>query len=247
MSALVLVVQHEADGPAGHVGRWLVDAGCELDVRRPYAGERLPTDLSAYGGMLVLGGAMGANDDAEHWWLAPTKELIRAAGRSGLPTLGICLGHQLVATALGGRSGRNRLGQQIGLLEVGFSAEAAADPLLAPVAGAGGDPRRGVQWNYDVVGPLPEGATVLARTPAGEAQAVRYGPAMWGVQLHPEVDETIVAAWVTDDERTEIAGRGLDADRILHEIAAARAELDATWRPLAEGFARLVHEHVGRG
>ena len=101
-----------------------------------------------------------------------------------------------------------------------------------------------MQWNYDVVDPLPTAPTVLAATPDGEVQVARFGPAMWGVQLHPEVDETIVGAWVTDDERTELADRGLDADAILTDIEAARAELDEAWQPLAEGFARLVHRRA---
>ncbi len=84
---------------------------------------------------------------------------------------------------------------------------------------------------------------MLAATADGEVQAARFGPAMWGVQLHPEVDETIVGAWVTDDERTALADRGLDAEAILAEIEAARPELDQAWRPFAEGFARLVHQH----
>ena len=239
----ILVVQHEADGPPGHVGRWLLEAGCVLDVRRPYAGETLPDELDGFDGLLVLGGAMGANDDDHHWWLAPTKELIRAAAAAGLPTWGICLGHQLAASALGGVSKRNPLGQQIGLLEVGWTAAAVDDPLLALVDRA---PLRGVQWNYDVVDPLPDGATVLAETPEGEVQAARFGPSVWGVQLHPEVDHTIVAAWVTDDERTALADRGLDADGILSEIDAARAELDEAWQPVAGGFAQLVHQHRDR-
>jgi GMP synthase (glutamine-hydrolysing) len=242
MTARVLVVQHEPDGPPGHVGRWLLEAGCLLDVRRPYADEALPDDLDGYDGLLVLGGAMGADDDDRHWWLTPTKGLVRGASEDGVPTLGICLGLQLVATALGGVSKRNPLGQQIGLLDVGFTSDAADDPLLGVVSSA---PRRGVQWNYDVVDPLPEGATVLAATPDGEVQAVRFGPTTWGVQMHPEVDETIVRAWVTDDERTALADRGLDADRILTEIEAARPELDEAWQPLAEGFARLAHQHAG--
>lgn len=211
-----------------------------LDIRRPYAGETLPDELDAFDGLLVLGGAMGANDDDHHWWLAPTKEMIRAAAATELPTWGICLGHQLAASALGGVSKRNPLGQQIGLLEVGWTAEAVDDPLLALVGRA---PLRGVQWNYDVVDPLPEGATVLAETPDGEVQAARFGPSVWGVQLHPEVDHTIVEAWMTDDERTALADRGLDADGILSDIEAARAELDEAWQPVAGGFARLVHQH----
>ncbi len=236
----VLVVQHEADDPPAVFGEWLVSAGCDLDVRHPYAGDELPADLSSYDGLLVMGGAMGANDDHQHWWLAPTKDLIRVADGAALPTLGICLGHQLAAAALGGASGRNPNGQQIGLIDVGFTEEAATDPLLSGLTDAA---RRGVQWNYDVVD-LPEGATVLAATPSGEVQAARYGPATWGVQLHPEVDHKIVGLWVTDDERTELADRGLDADGILTEIEAARDELDDAWQPLAEAFARLVREHA---
>lgn len=242
--ARVLVIQHEADGPPAHVGRWLLEAGCTLDVRRPYAGDALPHDLDGYDGLLVLGGAMGANDDDHHWWLTPTKDLVRSAAAVEVPTLGICLGHQLVATALGGVAKRNPRGQQVGLLDVGWTAEATGDPLLALVSTA---PRRGVQWNDDIVDPLPEGATVLAETPEGEVQAARFGPAMWGVQLHPEVDETIVGAWVTDDERTALSGRGLDAEAIFAEIAAARAELDETWQPFAEAFARVVHQHATHG
>jgi GMP synthase (glutamine-hydrolysing) len=183
---------------------------------------------------------MGANDDDHHWWLTPTKDLIRAAHASGLPTWGICLGHQLAAAALGGVAKRNPQGQQIGLLEVGWTEEAADDLLLALVETL---PRRGVQWNYDVVDALPDGATLLAATPGGEVQAARYGPSVWGVQLHPEVDHAIVASWVTDEERTALADRGLDAEGILADIDAARAELDTAWRPVVEGFARQVHRH----
>lgn len=236
----ILTVQHEADGPPGHVGRWLAGAGCVLDVRRPYAGEPLPEDLDGYDGLLVLGGAMGANDDDHHWWLAPTKDLIRAATAAEVPTWGICLGHQLAAAALGGVAKRNPRGQQLGLLEVGWTAAAAEDPLLGMVRTP---PRRGVHWNDDVVDPLPEGATLLAETAAGEVQAARFAPSVWGVQPHPEVDHAIVAVWMTDEDRTAIAGRGLDAAGVLADIDEARAELDLAWQPVAEGFARLVHQH----
>ena len=97
----VLVVQHQDDCPPALVGEWLVEAGCVLDVRRPYAGDPLPTDLGAHDALLVLGGSMGANDDGDHAWLAPTKDLVRDAVERRTPTLGICLGHQLIARAVG--------------------------------------------------------------------------------------------------------------------------------------------------
>ena len=235
---VVLVVEHDSECPPALVGTWLAEAGCDLDVRRPYAGGDLP-GLAAYDGLLVLGGPMGANDDDRHPWLGPVKDLVRQARGSGLPTLGICLGHQLVAVALGGTVGPNPQGQQVGLLEVGWTAAAAGDPLLGPLA----PPRRGVQWNDDVVTALPPDATLLAATGRGEVQAARFAPRVWGVQLHPEVDVPVLVPWAESD-RGSHETRGIDTDAVLGEIDAARAELDAAWRPLATRFAALVAEHA---
>lgn len=236
----ILVVQHEDDCPPALVGGWLTDAGCTLDVRRPYAGDPLPESLAGHDGLLVLGGPMGADDDATHAWLAPTKALAREAVADGVPTLGICLGHQLVASALGGTVARNPAGQQLGLLEVGWTAEAATDVLLRPLAEAPAA-ARGVHWNDDVVTVLPPGAVLLATAPAGEVQAVRFAPRAWGVQLHPEVDRAILAPWAHDDAGSHEAA-GIDQETLLREVEEARAELDTTWRPLATGFARVVRE-----
>ena len=239
-SPVVLVVEHDAECPPALFGDWLVESGCALDVRRPHAGDALPM-LASYDGLLVLGGPMGADDDATHAWLGPVKTLVREARGSGLPTLGICLGHQLIASALGGRVERNPRGQQVGLLGIGWTAAAEGDPLMGPLA----TPRRGVQWNDDVVTALPDGATLLAETPYGEVQAVRYAPAMWGVQLHPEVDADVLKPWAEED-RGSHETRGIDTDALLQEIDAARAELDEAWRPLAGGFAARVEADRAR-
>jgi GMP synthase (glutamine-hydrolysing) len=222
------------------MGLWLEEAGCALDVRRPYGGEDLP-DLAAYEGLMVLGGPMGADDDAKHTWLGPVKELVREARGNGLPTLGICLGHQLIASALGGRVERNPRGQQVGLLDVGWTDAARQDDLMGPLA----SPRRGVQWNDDIVSALPGDATLLAETAYGEVQAARYAPAMWGVQLHPEVDAAVLRPWA-DEDRGSHETRGIDTDALLSEIDAARAELDTAWRPLAESFASRVRPGTAR-
>lgn len=205
-----------------------------LEICRPYAGDPLP-DLASYDALVVLGGTMGANDDAEHAWLTPLKGMVRDAAARGLPTLGACLGHQLAAVALGGSVARNQRGQQLGLLEVGWSAAASADALVGGFA----TPRRGIQWNNDVVTQLPAGATLLASTPAGEIQVARFAPTVWGVQLHPEADDAVVRAWA-DGDRAEHLERGIDQAGLIREIAAARTELDAAWRPLAQRFAELA-------
>ena len=236
----VLVVEHEADCPPALFGGWLAESGCRLEISRPYAGDPLPR-LDGYDGLLILGGPMGAADDAEHAWLGPVKEQVREAVRTGLPTLGICLGHQLIAVALGGEIGVNDLGQQLGVLDVGWTSDAAADPLIGSLA----TPRRGVQWNNDVVTALPDGATVLAATPRQEIQAVRYAPTVWGVQLHPEVDRQILDPWAASDRGSHDA-LGIDQEALLRDVEDARAELDAAWRPLAGAFAAQVTAYAER-
>ena len=225
----ILVVQHEDDCPPARLGVWLADAGCELDVRRPYAGDALPADLAGHDALVVLGGEMGANDDALHPWLGPTKELARMAVRDGVPTLGVCLGHQLIAAALGGTVGRNPRGRQIGVLGIGWTDEAATDPLLAGLA----TPRRAIQWNQDLVLDPPPGAVLLATTALGEVQAMRFGSTVWGVQWHPEATLEMVRRWTADapDPRNE---DGLAA------VRDARTELELSWRDLGKAFAATV-------
>ena len=219
----LLVVQHEDECPPGMLGRWWSDDGSRLDVRRPYAGDALPADLTGHDALVVLGGHMGAEDDATHPWLTPTKQLFRTAAGGGVPALGVCLGHQVAASALGGRVTRNPAGSQTGLLRVGWEEAAARDALVGDLA----TPRRGVHWNDDVVVELPAGAVRLATAPGGEVQAARLAPSVWGVQWHPEADVDVVAGWP-------------GTTRALDEVRTAGPELVASWRPLAAAFLALV-------
>ena len=87
VSPRILVVEHEESCPPHLVGAWLAEAGCTLEVCRPYAGDALPA-LTSYDGVLVLGGEMGANDDEAVAWLGPLKAGIRDAVDAGTPLLG---------------------------------------------------------------------------------------------------------------------------------------------------------------
>ena len=229
----VVAVEHESACPPAHLGTWLADAGAEVEVCRPWAGDELPA-ASSFDALVVLGGSMGANDDELHHWIGPVKQLIRDSVAAGTPVLGICLGHQLVAAALGGTAERNPLGQQVGLYDVGWRPEADQDDLVSGLL-----PARGIQWNIDVVTALPDGAVTLAATPEGEVQVARFAPWVWGVQLHPEADEPIVRSWAAGD-RDDHLELGIDQDAALAEIDAARRELEEAWRPLAVRLVALV-------
>lgn len=235
----VLVVEHHAGCPPALLGDWLEEAGARLDVRRPADGDALPASLAGHEALLVLGGPQDADDDA-HAWFPPTRALIRDGAARRRPVLGVCLGHQLAALALAGRTGRNPAGQQVGLVPVGWTSEAPADPLLGALAHG---PARGVHWNDDVVLEVPAGAAVLARAPGGEVQALRLAPTVWGVQWHPEVDEPILRSWAEEDAARHLE-RGIDQESALAAVAAARAELEAIWRTLAERLVALARDGV---
>jgi GMP synthase (glutamine-hydrolysing) len=236
-TARVLVVQHEADAPAGWFGEALQECGCQLTVARPYDGAPLP-GLDGYDGLLVLGGAVDSWDDGAAPWLPGTRELVRRAERDGLPALGICLGHQVAAHALGGEPGRNPAGLTASIQPVGWLPEAADDPLFADVRTVD----RAVHWNRDVVLTLPDGATLLASSKDGAVQAARLGRHVWGIQSHPEVDAAIVDDWRV--EAWEVTG---EPDRavmtaLVDDLRDEELALRQAWWPLAESFGRLVRE-----
>lgn len=231
----VLVVQHEVGAPAGWFGDALQSFGCRITVATPYDGSPLP-GLDGFAGLLVLGGAVDSWDDEAAPWLPGTRDLVRRAERDGVPTLGICLGHQIAAHALGGRPGRNPAGRTVGVEPVGWLPAAEEDPLLSSATGA----RRALHWNRDVVLRLPPGATLLARSEDGAVQAARLGRSVWGIQSHPEVDARIVEEWLTEEwdmlreQERELLGE------LVEDVAAEEHSLTTSWLPLARSFSGLV-------
>ena len=229
MTPRVLVVQHEADDPIHLMGTWM--DGVDLTTCHPYDGDSVPPSMDGYDGLVVMGGAMGALDDQKAPWLPAVRELIRQASAAEVPTLGICLGHQLCAVALGGEIMVNPQGRQLGLLDVGWTAAAVDDELMAGLVAG----RRAMHWNDDIVTRLPDGATRLATASTGEVQAARHAPSVWGIQWHPEVDEELVAAWANDGSLPPS-----EKERVLADLMRSRNDLDDAWRPLAQRFVDLV-------
>jgi GMP synthase (glutamine-hydrolysing) len=235
----ILVVQHQGDAPLGLFTEWLTTEGVALDVRRPDLDEPVPDGLDHHAGLIVLGGSMGAHDDAAHPWLTPTKTLLREAVGTGVPMLGICLGHQLAAVAFGGTSRRNPKGQTVGVLPIGWRRDVSGDPLCAGVAA---DTEAVVaHWNGDVISELPSRGAVLATTPDGAPQVLRLAERAWGVQFHPEIDQALLSVWA-DEDRQDAARRGVDVDAALQQAKEQEDALRTTGRRLAQSFATIVRD-----
>lgn len=236
------MVQHEDNCPAGLLGEVWQERDLELDVIRAW--EQWPDDararLTASDGLLVLGGEMGAHDDAEHAWLGPTKELIRAAEESGVPQLGTCLGHQLMAAAHGGRVAPNPAGHATGVSPLQLTSAGASDPALADR-----DQAPTVMWNNDVVTELPSNATVLATSPDGTVAAARFGRHGLGLQGHPEAGPQIFNAWTIDKPSAQqVRQDGIDVAAAAARVAEAADSMRAAWTPLAHWFADRAQDHA---
>lgn len=186
----ILVLQHLRHEHAGSL-RGLAEAaghrlvGVELDE-----GESLPSDTSRFAAMLVLGGPMHVWEEAAHPWLAAEKAAIAAWVGAGRPYLGICLGHQLLAAAMGGEVGRMAV-PELGVCEVLPTAAARGDALLGGLTW----PLPALQWHSAAVHRLPADSTVLARNADGVVQAIRVGARAWGLQFHIEAQAETLAGW----------------------------------------------------
>ena len=185
----VLVVRHEPDCPPGLLAGAAAETGVELDVVAADLGDELPADLDDAAALVVLGGTMDVSDLPDYPHMEATLELIREAADRGVPALGICLGGQLAAHALGGRAYRSPSGHEYGWVRL----ELTVAGRLDPVVGALGDGAEVYCSHHDVFDP-PPGAELLATGGDSPTQAFRLGSVV-GVQFHPEVDAELVGLW----------------------------------------------------
>ena len=157
-----------------------------LDVRRHPA---LPA-ADGIGGVVVTGSAAMVTDGDP--WIEATAAWLREAVTAGLPVLGICFGHQLLAHALGGRVDWNPAGVEVGSVDVASTPAAADDPLFRNLPSLF---KANMSHRQSVL-ELPPGAVHLARSSLDPHAAFRWGPRAWGVQFHPEFDGAITRAHV---------------------------------------------------
>lgn len=234
----ILVIEHEEQCPPDRLARWLPEAlpGAEIEVVQPYRGDVVPEKVDG-AALVVLGGSMGAHDDADHGWLAPTRDLLGRAVEDAVPTLGVCLGAQLLAAACGGRAEAGAAGIEAGVIDVRWRPEAAADPLV----GALPEPFPGPSMHLDAITALPVNASWLGETDHYDHQVFRVGEAAWGVQFHPEVTPATFNRWGGQHEaRGDWTRWGIDGDAVVRQLVDRDAEVVAAGRALTGRFADIV-------
>jgi GMP synthase (glutamine-hydrolysing) len=233
----VLVVQHISCEPPGAYEELLVEHGAAIHRVEIDEGQALP-DWREIDAIVAMGGPMSVNDDEMLPWLRDEKRLIGEAVRAGTPFWGACLGVQLLAASLGARVYPGQA-PEVGLLPVTLTDAAMADPVFA------GLPRDllTLQWHGDTFD-LPDGAVLLAGSPAYPHQAFRWGARAYGVQFHLEVSAEMARQWAAVPEYAEALERVQGTGALARLIAAVEAHeaslrehgrsLFARWLALAE-------------
>jgi GMP synthase-like glutamine amidotransferase len=228
-----LFVKQDHNSPSGLIGDAFAAAGYDITDFTVVPRERFASpgvtvtfpDPAAYDSIVAFGAIWAVYDDAAiGTWIHDEIAFTRAAMAAGVPVLGICFGGQMLAAAAGGTV------ERAPVPEIGWRVVDSAAPGLI-------DPGPWLEWHYDRFR-VPDGVPVLAATvlPGGDrvSQAFTVGRSL-GLQFHPEVTESVLAAWLESGGARELAGAGVDPGALL-----------AQTRELEAGAALRTHELVRR-
>lgn len=217
----LLVLQHAAVEHPGIFRSFLEEDGHTYDAVELDEGEALP-GFDGYDALWVMGGPMDVWQEDAHPWLKEEKAFIReAVAERGMPFLGLCLGHQLLAEALGGIVGPSEV-PEIGVMDVQLTEAGASGVLFDGMV----ERFPSLQWHSADVKQMPPGASCLATSPACVVQAMKWETRAYSAQFHVEVEPDTVDNWAAIPEYEAALIKAMGPDGVAQMRAAVDARLE---------------------
>ncbi|MEK6590981.1 MAG: type 1 glutamine amidotransferase [Nitrospinota bacterium] len=214
MKKKVLMLKHINVEGGGTIEDYLLSNGWEIDRRELQDGGEIPLKLP-YDAILILGGPMNVYEEDRYPFLRDEDRLIKDAIKKEIPTLGICLGAQLIAKAAGAKVTKNKI-KEIGWYKVNLTEAGKKDPVFKGI----GENFDVFQWHGDTFG-IPEQGTLLTTAELCTNQALKVGKNIYGLQFHMEVTEDMIYKWIdTYDEELNSLKGVIDVEKIRKDTKA---------------------------
>jgi GMP synthase (glutamine-hydrolysing) len=229
----ILVLQHHPGETLGVISEALQSAALAWQYVRSYAGQPVPANLKGAEGLIVMGGPQGVYEQDKYPYLRDEIALVRSAVSEGKPVLGICLGSQVIAAALGARVAP-AAAREMGWYPVRLAAAARDDRLFSGVP----EVFTACHWHGDIFD-LPAGATALASSEMSACQAFRYGDNVYAILFHVEITEPILDGWVRGSA-AELAREQIDSDAILADAGRRVSAMEPIAETIFGRWAALV-------
>ncbi len=218
----VLVLQHVPNEGAGTMLQFLNAKKIPVRMIGLYKGDGLPQDLTSVHSVLIMGGPMNVDEETKYPFLKEEDLFIKKLIQKKIPCLGVCLGAQLIAKALGSKVYKAKQ-PEVGWADIELLPHSKIDPLFSVIP----SPRlRVLQWHEDTFD-IPTGAVHLASSAMVPNQAYRYGETVYGFQFHVEVDEAMLKDWFRNAE---------NLSSILAEYRSTQAILTKVTEKIYEKF-----------
>lgn len=230
----ILILQHEPHEGLGALEPLFAADGRKVKTHHLYSGDSVPLEeeLCVWDGIVILGGAMSANDDKKFSFIRDELALVPQAVKLKIPLLGICLGSQIIAKALGAKVYRGAQ-KEIGWYPLTLTESASKDAIF----GSLGFQTLMFQWHGETFD-LPSGAIRLASSKLYPNQAFRYTDRIYGLQFHCEMTDTMIREWMEKGSK-EIEEAGLSAEKILEETPKYLPHLRRFAHQMAQRWLKL--------